>query len=388
MNEITTIDQTGTESSTGTALVIFDQPMTPAALFAPGATDPLIARIKAEVAKEVVDPTTEKGRKAIISLAMKVTKTKTAIDAARKDLVSDEKKRLAAIDAEGRRIWDELETLAKDVRRPVTEYEEREKNRIAAHEAAVAAIRALADLPPDPTIGQIAERLADAEAVSTEGREEFTALAAQAKASVVETLTAKLKATKKADEDRAELERLRREAAERERREREEAAARKAKEEAEAEAARLAAEAARAAEAERQRIQREAEEREAAIKAEAERKEREAAEALARAEREKAEAKAAAEAAARKAEEDRIRAEEDAKRREQEAADRERQRIAAEKAAEEEATRKREADKVHRARINNEAPAGLVATGLDEDTAKKAIKAIALGQVPHVTISY
>ena len=39
MNDISPIETT---DHTGTALVIFDQPYTPAALFVPGATDPLL----------------------------------------------------------------------------------------------------------------------------------------------------------------------------------------------------------------------------------------------------------------------------------------------------------------------------------------------------------
>jgi len=67
--------------TTGNELVIFNQAMTPAAIFAPGAADPLIDRIKKEVNSELADPTTPKGRARIISNAMRVSKTKTAIEA-------------------------------------------------------------------------------------------------------------------------------------------------------------------------------------------------------------------------------------------------------------------------------------------------------------------
>ena len=56
--------------------------------------------------------------------------------------------------------------------------------------------------------------------------------------------------------------------------------------------------------------------------------------------------------------------------------------------AEEAETVRRMADKAHRAKVNNEAMAGLVAAGLDDKAARAAVIAIARGAVPHVHISY
>jgi hypothetical protein len=91
-----------------TALVNVEA-MTAVEIFRPGAIDPLLGAIKEEVRQQAskLDISTEPNRKAIASLAFKVAKSKTFIDGQRKSLVADEKKRLAAIDAEGRRIWDE-----------------------------------------------------------------------------------------------------------------------------------------------------------------------------------------------------------------------------------------------------------------------------------------
>jgi FKBP-type peptidyl-prolyl cis-trans isomerase len=86
-------------------------------------------------------------------------------------------------------------------------------------------------------------------------------------------------------------------------------------------------------------------------------------------------------AAARKAEADKAAAE-------QAAAERERQRVADEQRAEAEAAAKREADKAHKAKINNEALTALVAAGLSDADAKAAIGAIAKGLVPNVKINY
>lgn len=68
-------------------------------------------------------------------------------------------------------------------------------------------------------------------------------------------------------------------------------------------------------------------------------------------------------------------------------------RIEAERKAEAEAAAKREADKKHRAKINNEAIDALVTvlagdTYLARTAATAIIEAIAKGTVPHVKISY
>lgn len=104
-----------------------------------------------------------------------------------------------------------------------------------------------------------------------------------------------------------------------------------------------------------------------------EKQEREAAEAIARAERAEAEKKAAAE----KAERDQAAAIEAERKRVADAAAKE----AAERA-------KRERDKAHRAKINNEALAALTALGISAELAKAAVAAIARGEVPHVSIEY
>jgi uncharacterized protein (DUF885 family) len=89
--------------------------MTPALIFGAGAIDPLLIRIRAEVTARASELTVETptGRKEIASLAYKVARSKTFIDEQRKLLVKDEKERLKKIDAEGSRIWSELETLQR-----------------------------------------------------------------------------------------------------------------------------------------------------------------------------------------------------------------------------------------------------------------------------------
>lgn len=380
-----------------TSLMVIPPTMTGVILFAPGKADQVIAEIKekarAEAAK--LDIATRENREAIAALAYKIARTKTATDKMRLELVSDRKKELKLIDAEGARIWDELEALQKEVRQPLTDWENRDKERIAKHETAIAELAEIGDrialawqmMPIDEMkaeLSSIDERLP-----SSHDWEEFGSRGALAVKTAKQKISEAIAKRETYDAEQAELVRLRAEAAERAQREREEAAAAKAKAEAE-EAARVAAiEAERKAKAEQERIQREAEEREAKAA-------REAAEREAAIERERK----AAQERAEKAERDRVEAEDRAKREAEQAAKRaeeekqaaikaEQERAERERKAEEEAERKRAANRAHAAKINNEAKACLLNhTNLTAEDAEEVIKAIAKGLVSHVSIQY
>lgn len=66
----------------------------------------------------------------------------------------------------------------------------------------------------------------------------------------------------------------------------------------------------------------------------------------------------------------------------------ERSRVAAAEEEDRAATAKREANKRHRAKVNNEALAALITAGLSDAAGMAAITAIARGEVPHIKISY
>ena len=379
---------------TDTALALIE-PKNLSTYFAPQGLDPIIEKIRAEVTGIVPDISTEKGRKEIASLAYKVAKSKTALDEMGKQLVSGMKQQVKAIDAERSRAWDALEGIQKEVRAPLTEWESKEKDRVAGHEAALAAI------PEHPAYGQhesaaeLGARLTCLENLPPRDWQEFTARATKMMADEIERMKVLLATAQKREAEQAELARLRQEEAERQVREREEriqaeAAAKaqadaeaKARAEAEAEAARVREEQEKA-EKERQRLQREKEEADRlaseaearAVKAE---QERLAAVAQAELDRKAAEEKAVADAQA---------SAEKAKQDADLAAQREREKIEAERKAEADATAKREADKAHRGKINSEALAALLAIGLSPDSSKRMIEAIAKGQIPHVKICY
>lgn len=69
--------------------------------------------VKREVEAHKPDLGTEKGRKAIASLAYKVTRTKTALDNAGKQLNEEARKQINAVDATRRKVREELDALAE-----------------------------------------------------------------------------------------------------------------------------------------------------------------------------------------------------------------------------------------------------------------------------------
>lgn len=333
--------------------------------------DPIIEAIEKEARSLVPDVSTRKGRDAIASMAHKVARSKTYIDNAGKDLVAELKALPKQIDESRRIVRERLDALKDEVRKPLTDWENAESARKEALQQRLVDLRALADVIDGvgnylPSV-EIQQRIESAKAVALdESWQEVAAEAGVAKDATIQQLEAAMIVAKQREHEAAELERLRKEAEEKARLEREENirreaaekarrdAEQKAKAELEAAARREAEEKARAELAERQRI--EAEQRAAREKQEAE----------ARARREKEEAVAA-------------------ERRRQEEA--EAARLAEEqRKAEEEA--RRAADKEHRRTVNRRVYADLIAQGIPEEFAQKAVQAIAGGKVQDAHIKY
>lgn len=345
---------------------------TAAQIFGPGFIDPVIDQIESEVKTQAarLDISTESNRKALASLAYKVGRSKTFIDSQRKALVADEKKRLKAIDSEGARIWDRLESLQAEVRKPLTDWEEADKQRICAHEENIRETEAggayTAKHWQELSVEVMTDRLNEIKALSGRDWQEFASRGALAIKTAVTQIEEAIAKREKYDAEQAELARLRAEAAEREQKEREERIAQAAREKAEREAKEREERAARQAEAERQRIENERVQAEARAKAAeeariaaAEKAKRDAEEAAARAEREKL--------AAIEAERRRVATEEQRKREEQE---------------------RLENNRKHRAKIHNEMIEAFSAEGWNAEAAKSAVSLIAKNKIPHVSITY
>ena len=318
-----------------------------------GGTDELFDRIAQEARSFVPDVTTKKGRDAIGSLAMKISKSKTLIEKYGKELVAEQKAQIKLIDDDRISVVKKFDELRNEILAPRDAWEKVEKDRVAKHEADIEKIRDFAhpsvlhDMPANRIAEQI--RMLDVLEICSLF-EEFEQEAKIAKLETLEALRTTLVSREKYEAEQAELEHLRIAEQQRIQQERDAQIAREAAEK----ATREAEEKARF-EAERmEREKREAEQREARLKAE----------------KEAAELRAA------------------------QAAENERKRIEAEQFAQAEAARKAEevrlADVEHRRQINREALEAIkgVCPELSEPQVKSLVGAIIGGLIPHVSIKY
>ena len=377
--------------STELALIEIKNPLV--VFSTPKGLDAIIDKIEAEVKSVDRDISTEEGRANIRSIAFKLAKSKTALDKIGLDLTEDQRKQIQAVNAERKRAWERMEALQHEIRKPLTDWEDAEKTRVADHEAALAHIESLGVFAEAPTTAQIEERIRQFSVLAPRKWQEFEPRYLYTVKTLSDGLETKLAASQKRDAEAAELERLRAEESARKQKEHEDRIAKEAEEKArtEAEAKAKAEATALAAKVEQERLKIESEKQaaiEAAAKAESDRL---AAIAKAESDRIAAETKAEMErlAAIGREKVAKFQAEKDA----EAAAQRERDKIAAEKKAEADALAKREADLHHRKKINNEALAAISAlTGEDvsekESAARKIVEAIAQGKIPHVKIIY
>jgi colicin import membrane protein len=322
--------------------------ITTANLFDGSSMDTMLAQIEAKARAYDLDISTPAGRKEIASVAYKIAQSKTAIDAAGKKLVEGIKAEAKIIDDERKKARDFLDGLKNSIRQPLTDFENAEKERVAALESRLARIESVClDIPEDSAqIKNLLIRLSETDAKTFE---EFAKRAAGLIAVAKDRLTEKLAIVEKREAEAAELLRLRAEAAERDRIDREARIAAEAAEKARIDAEQKAAKEKAESEAAHQRAieaeRKAAEDRERKIREEAETKEREA------------QAKAEAE------------------------------RKAAEVAAEAEA--KRVANKRHREKIISEIVADLCFGGvISPDVARQVADAMAAGDIRHVTIQF
>lgn len=334
--------------------------LNPQEIFVPNGTDKLIKIVESAIDGFEGDVSTEEGRKEIYHLDRKIASSKTAVDKLRKEFTADVRQKLSDINAEGSRFVERMEELQKQVSAPLDEWKAAEKARVEALTERLNIIKGSYDFPIDISSGELESRLATvSETYNDFDWQDFERVAGEENDKAVSLINAKLSQVKEQEEQAAELEKLRAEAAarakadeeERLRKEGEERAKREAEEKAErdriAQENAILAEQARAAKAEADKLAAEKAAQEA--RDNAERQAKEAAE------------KARLEEVARQeAEAARIKAEEEA----------------------------RENDKKHRAKINNEAVTAIVSLGFEEKDAKDIVTAIAKGNIPNVKIHY
>jgi colicin import membrane protein len=403
--------ETSAPAETGTELAVLPalEAIVPAEFFKPSGSDAILTTLEETVMamRAKLDISTEGGRRAIASLAYRVSRSKTALDKLREDLVRDRKVELKAIDKEGGKVWDRVEALQNKVRAALDEWENADKTRVADHEAALTLIASIAALDRPLNLDEIESKMKLVNQICDRDWQEFSVRAAGAKALAWSGLQDGAERARQAIRQREEAERLAEEARERALKEREEAAAKAAKEAAERRAEEQATLAREAAEQERKRIEdakfeaeakaRQAEARRAQEAEEAAQRERDARERAAVAlleaqqEREREAQYAEQKRIAREQEIERERkaAEEKAERDRVAAIEAERKRVADEAERVRLETEKRERNKKHRERIEAAAAEGLIFRfPMQIELARDLIKAISEGLIPNVTINY
>lgn len=336
--------------------------------------DKMLREIKEKALAHKPDLETATSRKEIASMAYKVSQSKTLLDKAGKKLVKDWKAKAKKVDASRKKTRDFLDDLRDEVRKPLSEWEEAEKERIAKEKA-------------EEELNQAWD----------EALTEHELFLRQKAIEEKEAQLAKEAAERKAEQDRIAAEQLAEE--NRLQAERDRMAAEKEAEEKRIQAERERLEADVAKE-NRIKEEQKAKEREERLQREAAEKAKKEAEEKAASERLEAESKLQAEKEARKkAERDRVAAEERAKI-EQELAVKKAREDAERKAREEkeaaemaEAKRlaiekKKAENKAHRKKINNVVLGALVENGIAESVAKDIIILVASGKIPNMSIGY
>lgn len=396
------------EPSTELATISAIPKIVPVEFFKPGGSEDILAKLEIEVRKRAaeLDISTEVGRKEIASLSYRVARSKTTLDEAGKKLVEDTKRQVKAVDAERAKVWDRVEALQKEVRKPLTDWEDAEKARVKAHEDALKWFTDFAEeterYPGTLTPAIIRQRIEKVESY-TRAWEEFEVRAEGTKSLVLRRMAGCLALAEKAEAEAAEAERVRKEAEEKAIREREEAAAARAREEAERRAQAAEEAARKAAEAERERLENERLQAEARAKHEEakriaaqEKAARDLAEAEERRKREAEEAETRRLALERAEVRRREEAAAEAQRAQERAVQAERERAAAEQKrkeeaakAEREAEEKRAVNKRHQGKIDIEVSRALqTVPDVSAELAADIIVAIKLGRIPHVSIAY
>jgi len=243
-------------------------------VFQAGNVDDILERIRKEATSFIPNVETNKGRNDIASIAHKVAKSKTYLDSLGKDLVSGWKQKAKVVDVERKKMRDYLDNLKEEVRQPLTDWEDAEKERIEKHEWNLQEIIGGGSYSLEKwmelSLEAMKDRLKEIEAEKIDDSwEEYANDAAKAKDGAIAQIKEAIEKREKYDAEQAELAQLRAKA-EKARSEKAEKDAIEAKERAEREAKEAKENAARkaeeAAQAERDRIEQERIAEEAAAK--------------------------------------------------------------------------------------------------------------------------
>ncbi len=351
-------------------------------LFTVVGMDQLILKIENEVDAFSADISTKDGRAKIVSMAAKIAKCKSPIEKLAKEAKDESRKIIDGVNAEWKRYEMRMDELRDEIRKPVDEIEEAEAKFAEERTKLILKIESYKSESHNvswdfSTIERFylmrKKELCDLVEFDWQ---QFDFRAKGLISEALQIISDRLAIAEKNENDRIELETLKKEKAEREQKDRDDQIAKDA-------AAKATKDAEEKAERERQaeenkRLEAEENARNAiAEKEAAEKREKEQSE---------------------QAEKNRIAAEQKAKDAAEKAAavavEKERLRVAEQKRKDDEAAEKIARNKRHRTKINNEALAaievilGKVQDDHFDEMAKAIIEAIAKGEVPHVQINY
>ena len=345
--------------------------------------DPLLEKIKEEVASFIPDATTKKGRAEIKRMTTKVVSSKTYLDGIGKKLVAELKEKPKLIDTERRRVREELDKLRDSVRKPLTDWETTEKERVERHYANIEEIKNMKSKCPEgtstSTLSGILSMLTNI--TIDETWEEFEEAGQTWHDDLRHYLLDRIKTRKAYEDQQEELEELRREKEEREAEEKLKLEAKEKKENDERISREATEKAEREAKEKSEAEAKEAKEREQKLKDDKEKAEREKKEAEDKAEKDRI-------AQEEKIERDKREASEKAERDKQKAIDDERKRVEAENEKKEAAENKRQANLDHQRAVNNIILDKLKENGFSEKIAKEIIGLAATGQLGNLIVSY
>lgn len=184
---------------------------------------PIIDKIKEEARSFVPDLSTKKGRDQIASMAFKVAKSKTYLDGLGKDVVAEWKAKSKLVDNSRRQMKEELDLLRDEVRKPLTDFENAEKERVEKLQGKLDTFKRLQTLTVENTVFVLEDELEKLEQIKDFDQfEDFKLRIENEINKSVIHIKGLIEKRKVIDAEKAELEELRRKQAETDRIRREE----------------------------------------------------------------------------------------------------------------------------------------------------------------------
>ena len=160
------------------------------------------------------DPSNEDDRARAKSLALKISKTKTALEEKGKAITADWRAKIDGVNKTRNRFVSLLDGLRDEVRGPAIEFEKKLKAQEDEYKSRIADIRSLGEVAIDANSASIKQRLSSLDAIVVDDTwGEYQTAATDAKASSIVALNKALTITEEREAQAAELEQLKRQQA-------------------------------------------------------------------------------------------------------------------------------------------------------------------------------